>query len=73
LFWQYQRVIDFGIDNNFEKFQALAAAGFPAAQCALGTCYENGSGVALDTAEAVKWYKRAAEAGNAEAQFNLGN
>ena len=37
----------------------------------LGFCYENGSGVAVDKAEAVKWYKRAAEAGDANAQIAL--
>ena len=34
--------------------------------------YENGQGVAQNYAEAVKWYRKAAEQGYAEAQFNLG-
>ena len=34
--------------------------------------YENGRGVPQDYAEAVRWYRRAAEQGDADAQFNLG-
>ena len=33
---------------------------------------ENGRGVVQDYVEAVKWYRKAAEQGNAEAQYNLG-
>jgi len=32
----------------------------------------NGDGVAKDAEQAVSWYRRAAEAGHAAAQFNLG-
>ena len=35
-------------------------------------CYDNGQGVAKDDAEAVKWYRKAAEQNDAWAQFNLG-
>ena len=34
--------------------------------------YENGEGVAQDYAEAVRWYRLAAEQGYANAQINLG-
>ena len=34
--------------------------------------YAEGSGVAKDEAEAVKWYRLAADQGNASAQRNLG-
>ena len=34
--------------------------------------YANGEGVPQDYAEAVKWYRRAAEQGYAAAQYNLG-
>ena len=34
--------------------------------------YENGQGVAQNYAEAVKWYRKAADKGFAQAQFNLG-
>jgi len=34
--------------------------------------YDNGGGVLKDDKEAVKWYRKAAEKGNASAQYNLG-
>ena len=34
--------------------------------------YHNGQGVPQDYEEAAKWYRLAAEQGNARAQFNLG-
>ena len=42
------------------------------AQFNLGFMYANGQGVQQDYAEAVKWYRRAADQGDADAQFNLG-
>ena len=42
------------------------------AQCRLGRMYEDGRGVSKNYVEAAKWYRRAAEQGNAAAQFNLG-
>jgi TPR repeat protein len=38
----------------------------------LGFLYQNGLGVEQDWSEAVKWYRRAAEKGDAMAQANLG-
>ena len=38
----------------------------------VGAYYASGVGVAADTEAAVVWYKRAAAAGNVDAQFNLG-
>ena len=37
-----------------------------------GLMYDNGEGVPQDDAEAVRWYRLAAEQGNASAQYNLG-
>ena len=37
-----------------------------------GVAYHNGQGVPQDYAEAAKWYRRAAEQGNAAAQYDLG-
>ena len=34
--------------------------------------YDEGQGVPQDYAEAVKWYRMAADQGNADAQSNLG-
>lgn len=49
-----------------------ANAGDPWAQLNLGAAYDNGmGGLGLDPVQAVRWYRRAAEAGLAEAQFNL--
>ena len=42
------------------------------AQCLLGMCYDRGLGLEKSDAEAVKWYRKSAEQGNATAQFNLG-
>ena len=38
----------------------------------LGYCYQNGFGVSKDDSEAVKWYRMAAEQGDARSQYNLG-
>ena len=38
----------------------------------LGNCYRDGIGVDKDMKEAVKWYRKAAEQGEAEAQYQLG-
>jgi TPR repeat protein len=43
------------------------------AQCRLGLAYRSGKGVAEDYAEAVRWYRKAAEQGTAVAQNDLGN
>ena len=42
------------------------------AQYNLGVMYDNGDGVPQDYKEAVKWYRLAAEQGDASAQYNLG-
>jgi len=50
----------------------LAIAGTPRAQFAVGVMYERGWSVAENDAEAVRWYRSAADQGLAKAQFNLG-
>ncbi len=50
----------------------LAAQGDAHAQFNLGVMYDKGRGVSQDYAEAVKWYRKAAEQGHASAQHNLG-
>ena len=45
--------------------------GLAAAQYSLGFCYYNGYGVPQDYAQAVQWYRKAAEQGNAAAQEAL--
>ena len=43
------------------------------AQYNLGIMYDTGDGVPKNDAEAFKWYRKAADQGDAEAQFNVGN
>jgi len=43
------------------------------AQFNLGYLLRNGEGVVKDAEQALSWYRRAAEAGHADAQFNLGD
>ena len=44
----------------------------PKAQCCLGFCYRNGVGITENILESNMWYTRAAEQGDAEAQYSLG-
>ena len=57
---------------DFESTKARAEAGDSIDQYNLGVMYANGTGVAENDQEAVKWYRLAAEQGLAEAQYNLG-
>ena len=41
-------------------------------QTLLGEMYEDGSGVPQDDAQAVQWYRKAADQGYAKGQFKLG-
>ena len=43
-----------------------------AAQYNLGVMYRNGRGVSRDQTEAVRWYRLAADQGDARAQYHLG-
>ena len=43
------------------------------AEANLGFMYQEGRGVPQDDAEAAKWYRKAAERGNAHSQTNLGS
>lgn len=52
--------------------QQAAAANYPPALIALGEMYETGEGVEQDLEAAQKWYRKAAEAGNAQGQLHLG-
>ena len=56
----------------FLETKAKAEKGLAGAQSFLGDMYGDGLGVAKDEAEAVKWYRKAADQGYATAQFNLG-
>lgn len=52
-------------------FELAADMGDNNAQCLLGTCYENGTGVAVDVKEAMQYYRLAAKNGSSSAQYLL--
>ena len=54
-----------------DSMEAAAERGDPEAEFALGKAYDSGKGVARDPKKAFKYYRRAAEHGNAKAQNNL--
>lgn len=58
--------------SAFEQFLPLAEEGNAHAQDLIGRAYAAGKGVPEDDAEAVRWYRLAAEQALPAAQFNLG-
>jgi TPR repeat protein len=52
-------------------FQPLAEAGAARAQVALGLLYEDGQGVGRDYGQAVYWYRKAADQGDATGEHGL--
>ena len=58
--------------DNFDSIKAKAEQGDTPAQCILGFCYSDGTGVEKDGVEAVKLYRKAADQGLVDAQSNLG-
>jgi hypothetical protein len=50
-----------------------ASGGDPDSQYLLGMAYDVGNDVPRDIDEAIKWYLRAAQAGNLEAQYSVGS
>ena len=59
-------------DFVFEVLYQSAVDGDMYDQHCIGVMYYHGYGVSQDYTEAVKWYRKAAEQGNAAAQCNLG-
>ena len=57
---------------DFDETMAEAKQGAAYAQFNLGVMYDNGDGIPENDAEAVKWYRKAADQGHAKAQSNLG-
>ena len=55
------------LNEDIEFLKNKAENGDPETQYCLGFCYENGIGVPEDKAEAVNWYRKAAEQGHKEA------
>ncbi|MGA2228825.1 MAG: tetratricopeptide repeat protein [Syntrophobacteraceae bacterium] len=56
----------------YKELQALAGLGDAEAQYYLGRMYDRGQGVPEDHAEAMRWYRKAANQGLPQAEFNLG-
>ncbi|MEI6399130.1 MAG: hypothetical protein WCO71_10190, partial [Pseudomonadota bacterium] len=56
---------------NFDDIRKAAEQGNADAQNNLGAAYDSGEGVGKDQAEAVKWWRKAANQGDAKSQFNL--
>ncbi len=55
-----------------EIWRRLAEDGSAIAACNIGIVYQRGEGVPADPAEAMRWYRVAAERDDAEAQYRLG-
>lgn len=58
-------------DVDINALQKKAEQGDAMSQLNLGAAYDHGIGVKRDVDKAVEWYKKAADQGLAEAQFNL--
>ena len=60
------------LPKDFKSLKALAEKGDALAQNNLGLMYGTGQGVDQNFKEAVKWFQKAADQGNANAQCSLG-
>src|ERR1017187_5820150 len=58
--------------NGITELKAKAEGGDSIAQYTLAGKYIFGDGVVRDEVEAFKWYRKAADQGNAQAQYTLG-
>ncbi|MCU7960137.1 MAG: sel1 repeat family protein [gamma proteobacterium symbiont of Bathyaustriella thionipta] len=58
---------------DFQRLQRMAKDGNPLACYELAGSYELGLDTAANPAEALRWYRKAAELGNARAQHQIGN
>ena len=59
-------------NEQFQRSLAAAKAGYAAAQYEIGSAYERGHGIIQDSAQALKWYHKAACQGYLRAQYTLG-
>src|SRR6266496_5498294 len=59
--------------SGFVEVKTRAERGDADAQNLLGCCYYNGDSIDKDYAQAVNWWRKAAEQGEAAGQFNLGS
>ena len=72
----YEKGTYFDDKGEYEEavkwYRKAAEQGDANAQCNLGNCYFNGTGVPQSYSDAVKWYRKAAEQGDTDAQCWLG-
>jgi len=64
---------DWFVSTETKALIAKAEAGDTDAQLRVGAAYDFGKGAPRDRVEAAKWYRMAADRGNAEAQNSLGS
>jgi hypothetical protein len=67
-----QYAVDKDNDSAFHWFSKAAEQGSDLGQCALGTCYTEGTGVQTDKEKANFWYTKSADQGNMAAKYFLG-
>lgn len=68
----YAKLQNDSLNEEIAKLYAQAAElGYAPAQNLLGKCYQDGRGVEKNIEKAFEWYKRAADQGLSEAQYNL--
>jgi len=61
------------MEMDIKELTELAESGDPVAQNSLGEMYRDGNGVKKSKKNAIIWFEKAAEAGNSDAQCNLGD
>lgn len=60
--------------KSFKLLMESAQQGHADAQCGVAACYDYGENdIAIDHEEAIKWWRKAAEQGNARGQWAVGN
>ena len=59
------------MDKAIRRWKVAADQGYAKAQFYLGAMYYNGQGLPKSEKEASVWYRKVANQGNAEAQFDL--
>jgi len=67
----YRRLFSSALESDLKSTLAKAGQGDADAQFGLGLQYSTGVGLAQDFAQAVEWYRKAADQNHALAQFNL--
>ena len=59
-------------ESDLTTLKSQAEAGDVRAQVQLGLAYASGDGITADDSKAVKWFRKAAEKGDAAGEYSLG-